>query len=183
MKKILLITSFFITVTSFAQKEANVKVGDQAINFSIQTIDGEEIILQDLYKQNPVVLIVLRGWPEYQCPICTRQVGSLVAEDYKFNDMGASVLMIYPGPSEDLQEHAEEFSEEFRFPSNFYFTLDPDYSVINKYGLRWDAPKETAYPSTFVINKDGKIVFAKVSSSHGGRAENEEIFEALTDLN
>jgi hypothetical protein len=51
--------------------------------------------------------------------------------------------------------------------------------MINKYGLRWDAPNETAYPSTFVISKKGEIVFSKISTTHGGRATNEEIFEAL----
>lgn len=64
-------------------------------------------------------------------------------------------------------------------PDNFYFTIDPDYSMINKYGLRWNAPKETAYPSTFVIDKSGKIVFSKISKTHGGRAKIDEILEAL----
>ena len=90
--------------------------------------------------------------------------------------------MVYPGPSEELQNHAEEFSEGFRFPQNFYFTLDSDYFMINSYGLRWDAPKETAYPSTFVINKEGIIVYSKTSTTHGGRATNEEIFEALSAM-
>ena len=80
--------------------------------------------------------------------------------------------MVYPGPSEQMQEHAKEFSDDFNFPKNFYFTLDPEYSMINKYGLRWDAPKETAYPSTFVIGKNGEIVYSKISTTHGGRAEN-----------
>ncbi|QGY44595.1 redoxin domain-containing protein [Maribellus comscasis] len=183
MTKLFLFTILLISINTYAQPQAKVSVGDEAISFSLQTIDKEEIHLKNLYQEGPVVLVVLRGWPGYQCPVCTRQVGALVEDDYKFQDLGATVLMIYPGPSEQLQEHAEEFSEDFRFPQNFIFTLDPDYSVINKYGLRWNAPKETAYPSTFVINKSGEIVFAKVSQSHGGRAENEEIFAALEQLN
>ncbi|MCG6188744.1 peroxiredoxin family protein [Maribellus maritimus] len=183
MKKIFLFILLLISINILAQHQATVKVGDQAIDFSLQTIDNNKIHLKNLHKEGPVVLVVLRGWPGYQCPICTRQVGALVEDDFKFRDLGATVLMIYPGPSEQLQEHAKEFSEEFQFPQNFIFTLDPDYSVINKYGLRWNAPKETAYPSTFVINKSGKIIFAKVSESHGGRAENKEIFAALEQLN
>ena len=34
------------------------------------------------------------------------------------------------------------------------------------------AQKETAYPSTFVINKNGEIVYSKTSTTHGGRADN-----------
>jgi len=48
------------------------------------------------------------------------------------------------------------------------------------YGLRWNAPNETAYPSTYVVDKQGKIVFAKTSKSHGGRASADEILKALS---
>ena len=81
-----------------------------------------------------------------------------------------------------MLEHAKEFSEDFNFPQNFYFTLDPDYLMINKYGLRWDTSGETAYPSTFVINKEGIIVYSKISTSHGDRASNIEILTSLNKM-
>lgn len=166
----------------FAQGFENLTTGLTAPDFKLKTIQGNEVQLNQLLKNNPVVLVVLRGWPGYQCPICTKQVGSLVADADKFTNSGAVVLMVYPGPSEQLQEHAKEFSEDYKFPGNFYFTLDPGYSMINKYGLRWEAPNETAYPSTFVISKKGEFVFSKVSTTHGGRADNDEILEALGKL-
>jgi len=152
------------------------------VDFTLKTISGDEVQLRKLNADHPVVLVVLRGWPGYQCPICTKQVGSLVADAGKFAEKGAVVLMVYPGPSTELQAHAKEFSEDYKFPENFYFTLDPDYSMIAKYGLRWEAPNETAYPSTFVINKKGEIVFSKISTTHGGRSNDEEIIEALGKL-
>ena len=158
------------------------KVGTKAPDFSLKTIDGNELHMSEIVHKQPVVLVVLRGWPGYQCPVCTRQVGNLVNDANKFASLRAAVIMVYPGPSLDLQKHAEEFSEEFKFPQDFYFTLDPDYSMINLYGLRWDSPGETVYPSTFILNKESKIVFAKISDTHGGRATNEEIFEALGNL-
>jgi thioredoxin-dependent peroxiredoxin len=166
----------------FAQGFDNLAIGKKATDFKLKTITGDEVQLSKINAGHPVVLIVLRGWPGYQCPVCTKQVGSLVADADKFTKSGAVVIMVYPGPSEQLQEHAKEFSEDYKFPENFYFTLDPGYSMINKYGLRWEAPNETAYPSTFVINKKGEIVFSKISTTHGGRADNEEIFEALGKL-
>ena len=70
----------------------------------------------------------------------------------------------------------------------FQSTLDlpPDQRV--KFGgpvywrqwfLRWDAPKETAYPATFVIGRDGTIHFANVSLEHGGRTPVAEVLKAL----
>ncbi len=158
------------------------EAGNKAPDFSLRTIDGSEMQLSEVVLKQPVVLVVLRGWPGYQCPVCTRQVGSLLNDAVKFSNLGVAVILVYPGPSRDMQKHAEEFSGEFKFPQDFYFTLDPDYSMINLYGLRWDALGETAYPSTFVLNKESKIVFAKISDTHGGRATNEEIFEALGNL-
>ncbi len=166
----------------FAQSFENLAIGKKATDFNLKTISGDEIQLSKINAGHPVVLVVLRGWPGYQCPVCTKQVGSLVADADKFTEKGAVVLMVYPGPSEQLQEHAKEFSEDYKFPENFYFTLDPEYSMIAKYGLRWDAPNETAYPSTFVINRNGEIIFSKISTTHGGRANNEEILEALGKL-
>ncbi len=182
MKSFITAILLILSIPVSSIEDSKVKVGDKALNFSLKTIQGDKVKLSDLYHEKPLVLIVLRGWPGYQCPICTRQVGSMVAEADNFAKHNANVLMVYPGPSEELQEHAREFSEDFEFPENFYFTLDPDYSMVNKYGLRWDAPKETAYPSTFVIDKKGKVIFAKVSHSHGDRSTSEEIFEALNTL-
>lgn len=182
MKTIITILFTLFFVPAFSQPQAIVKTGDKIIDFNAQLIDGSEVPLNKLYDNSPLVLIVLRGWPEYQCPVCTRQVGEFVGEADQFKKYGAKVLMIYPGPSEVLQEKAEEFTEDFTFPEGFYFALDPNYSMVNKYGLRWDAPKETAYPSTFVIDKAGKVRFAKVSSSHGGRADVEEVVAVLKGL-
>jgi len=182
MKQIVVILFILISGQVFSQNFENLVVGKKAEDFKLKTIQGNEIQFSKLNKSHPMVLVVLRGWPGYQCPVCTRQVGGLIADADKFKELGAEVLMVYPGPSADLQNHAIEFSEDFNFPGNFYFTLDPDYTMINTYGLRWKAEKETAYPSTFVINTKGEIVYSKVSSSHGGRAGNTEILDALGKL-
>jgi len=170
------------SVNAFSQANVKVKTGDTATDFELKLVGGSEVQLSKLYSKNSLVLIILRGWPEYQCPVCSRQVGQFIDEADRFREFDVSVLMVYPGPSVVLQEKAKEFTEDFTFPDNFYFALDPDYTMINKYGLRWNAPKETAYPSTFVINKKGEVVYSKVSSTHGGRASVDEVLSALEKL-
>jgi hypothetical protein len=46
-------------------------------------------------------------------------------------------------------------------------------------GLRWDAPDETAYPATFVIDRGGAVRFAQVSLGHDGRALATDVLKAL----
>ena len=58
--------------------------------------------------------------------------------------------------------------------------LDPDYEFTKAYHLRWEAKNETVYPATFVIDRERKIQFSKISMSHGGRASADEVLKALT---
>ncbi|MCX6612325.1 MAG: redoxin family protein [Acidobacteria bacterium] len=64
-------------------------------------------------------------------------------------------------------------------PAGFELVLDPDYKFTTQYGLRWDAPQETAYPSTFLIDSKGMVFFSKISKTHGGRTTTTEILEEL----
>src|SRR5213075_1162254 len=116
-----------------------------------------------------VVLVVLRGWPGYQCPICTRQVHDFVPKAEKFTAANVQVLMVYPGPADGLQAHAQDFLKDKNWPKDFLLVVDPDYTFTQSYGLRWDAPNETAYPSTFILDKEGKVLFAHVSQEHADR--------------
>jgi len=109
-------------------------------------------------------------------------VKELVDHAAAFSTAKARVLFVYPGPADIVQTKAEEFAVGKDIPAHFEMLLDPDYAFTNLYGLRWDAPKETSYPSTFVLDKTGKIVYAKVSTTHGGRAPAKEILSALAAI-
>ena len=165
-----------VIVFAFA---ATPRVGDTAADFELNALGGGKVKLSQLTRRGTVVLVQLRGFPGYQCPLCTMQVGELMSNANQFAAAKAQVILVYPGPADGLKAHADEFVKGKTMPKNFTLVLDPDYAVVNKYGLRWDAPNETAYPSTFVIDRKGKIVFAKVSQSHGDRAKTSDILAAL----
>lgn len=155
------------------------QVGDAAPNFTLRTLDDRTVELKSLVAKTPVVLVALRGWPGYQCPLCTKQVHDFVAHAADFKARGAQVLMVYPGPAEKLQLHAQDFLKDKAWPADFLFVVDPDYAFTNAYGLRWEAKNETAYPSTFVLARGGRIEFAQVSKSHGGRVSAAQALAAL----
>lgn len=157
-------------------------VGEKAPDFSLNSLDGAPIKLSQELKKGPVVLIVLRGWPGYQCPYCTRQVGEFITRAKDIEANGASVLLVYPGPADKLKEHAEEFRGNKDIPKNFKLLIDPDYGFTNAYHLRWDAQGETAYPSTFVLDKSGNVKFALVSKTRGGRAKAEDVIKVLSTM-
>lgn len=155
------------------------KVSDSAPEFTLQSIRGASVRLSELTRENSVVLIVLRGFPGYQCPACNRQTKEYLDSAQTFADVRAKVVLVYPGARGILQARAAEFAAGKQFPAHFELLLDPDYKLTNSYSLRWDAPNETAFPATFVIDQQGKIVFSKVSKSHGGRTNPAEVLPYL----
>lgn len=159
-------------------------VGDKAPDFTLKTLDGQTTRLSDLTGKTDVVLVVLRGWPGYQCPICDRQVHDFIASAPGFAKAKAQLVFVYPGPAENLKAHAEEFKswKSRQWPKEYLYVLDPDYTMVNDWHLRWDAPRETAYPSTFIIDKKGVIRFARISHSHGNRSKAVDIVAEVEKL-
>lgn len=169
-----------IATTALAMGAEPPAPGTGAPDFSLRTLDGQSVALGALTAKSPVVLVVLRGFPGYQCPVCTRQVGEFIGRAADFAAKGAKVVMVYPGPAQQLQAKAAEFLQNKAWPAEFIFLLDPDYTFTNAYGIRWEAKNETAYPSTFVIGRDGRVTMAKISKTHGGRATAAEALAGLS---
>lgn len=179
-----LVLAYEMFSTTFAadppqQKPKAPRQGYKAPDFTLSALDGSEVNLFTLLKTNPVVLVVLRGYPGYQCPACTHQVADLVARAEKLKSAKARVVLVYPGPAASLSERATEFLKDRKLPEGFTLALDPDYKFITAYGLRWDAQGETAYPSTMVIDHQKTVRFVHVGKTHGDRAKPDEVIKAL----
>jgi peroxiredoxin len=155
-------------------------IGERAPDFTLSTARGKRVQLSELNARAPVVLVVLRGYPGYQCPLCNLQAKDFLSHARSFAEAGARVILVYPGPPDGLGARATEFAADKQFPDNFDLVLDPGYELTDRYGLRWDAPGETAYPSTFLIDQQGIVFFARISRSHAGRTRAAEILEVLT---
>ena len=162
-----IIAGFALLVTSvWAGPPA---VGDKAADFTLKTLGGETVTLKSVVKDGEAVVVVLRGFPGYQCPACSRQVGDFLSKADAFARQKTSLVFVYPGDVEDLDAKAKQFLSGRRLPDSVTFLLDPGYAFTNAWGLRWDAVRETAYPSTFVVGTDGVVKSARVSKTHGGR--------------
>jgi peroxiredoxin Q/BCP len=155
------------------------QVGEEAKDFELAGLDGTSVKLSTLADGKPVVLVVLRGYPGYQCPLCSKQFGEFLGKADEIKKAGAKVVFVYPGPASDLTTHAKAFLSGLTIPAHFTILTDPDYTFTNAYGLRWNARNETAYPSTFVLDGKRKVTFAKVSKSHGDRTKAADVLKAV----
>src|SRR5262245_12606054 len=118
-----LVTVGFILLGGPAAEAQNAKptpppVGAESPGLELADLKGNTVSLKKLIASGPVVLLVLRGWPGYQCPICSRQVGEFLGKADQLKDAGAQVVMVYPGPADLLKEHAAEFQRAREFPAH-----------------------------------------------------------------
>jgi thioredoxin-dependent peroxiredoxin len=179
MKRLTALLLACIASLSIANAATPPMVGEGPPDFKLSTPEGKFVQLSEVMAKGPVVLVVLRGYPGYQCPYCNRQVQDFIANAQRFTELGAHVVLVYPGPPQDLKGKANEFLAGKTLPAHFDLVLDPGYAFTNAYGLRWNAPSETAFPSTFLIGKDGLVFFSKIVKEHGGRTTAAEIIEAM----
>jgi hypothetical protein len=85
---ILAVTILLLGPTAVAQTPA---VGVKAPDFTLSTITGTPVRLTKQQHGNPLVLVVLRGYPGYQCPFCQKQVHDFVEHAADFAAKKATV--------------------------------------------------------------------------------------------
>lgn len=89
-----------------------------------------------------------------------------------------------PDASRDL---ADKIASDGKGKINFPLLSDPGHKIIDAYGLRDPAYKEQKadgipHPAVFIINKDGKVSWAKIESDYRKRPTNDELRAALNTL-
>lgn len=173
--------SLLLVLVSLTNAQAQTPAkGQTPPDFTLSTLSGTRVRLSDQSSKGTTVLVILRGYPGYQRPFCQKQAHDFIAHAADFAKKMATVLLVYPGPPAELDQHAKEFLEkQAALPENVTPVTDPDYKVTNLYGLRWNAPQETAYPSTFLLDNKRVVMYEKISRSHGDRATASEVLAEI----
>ncbi|MGG3467723.1 thioredoxin-dependent thiol peroxidase [Neobacillus pocheonensis] len=130
-----------------------VEVGMQASDFTLEANNGETITLSALKGKN----VVLYFYPKDMTPGCTTEACDFRDQYQQFNDVNAVILGISPDP---VARH-QKFIEKYGLP--FLLLADEDHKVAEAYDV-WKLKKNFGKEymgierSTFIIDKDGKIV-------------------------
>jgi peroxiredoxin len=85
---------------------------------------------------------------------------------------------------EKSKQVAERIASDGKGAVTFTFLSDPGHRVIEKYGLRdpaYDGKdfEGIPHPAVYIIDKDGKVAWAKIESDYKQRPTNQEIRTAL----
>jgi peroxiredoxin len=168
------------------------KAGDHAPSFELPDGDGMLWRPDHLLRGGPLVIVFFRGrW----CAYCNAQLSALQEIHPKVAEAGASLVAISP----QTQKHSYMTRDmhKLRFPvlsdqgnqvaRNFglVYRLSPELqamyeSIMTKLpGYNGDQSWELPLAATYVMQPDGKILWARVDADWRHRPEPEEILKVL----
>lgn len=152
-----LVAKIFSFSPALLEKEEQFVLSDY--NWHLSRLDGESVDFENL--QGKVVL--LNFWATW-CPPCIAEMPSL---DQLHEDFGDKVVFVLV--AHDKTEKVKKFINEkgYSFPVYFEKSAAPDVLATK------------TIPTTFIINKKGKIVIKKTGAADWNSATTRELLETL----
>jgi peroxiredoxin len=169
-------------------------VGAKAPSFELQDDDGKIIRSSDLLAHGRLVLSFIRGrW----CPFCVGQMEAMNLILPQLEQAGAILAAI--SPQTVKQSFFMHDQHKLRFP----LLSDSDNKVARQFGLTYRVPaaQEAIYrrafvnlpftngddswelpiPATFILDRDGTILYASANEDYTERPEPSDIIRVLQE--
>lgn len=168
--------------TASANRTTPVEVGRKAPDFSLQDQDGQPVKLSALRGKSLVVLVFYRGsW----CPFCVRQLtelGSLAQSGENVRVLAISVDSV-----EENKKLAQTLAAKTGGQLSFSILSDPGHQVIDRFGLHdpaYDGKRFDGipHPAVYVLDKAGKVTWARVEQDYKLRPAVSEVRAALDQV-
>jgi peroxiredoxin Q/BCP len=155
-----------------AQAPVELKVGDQAPDFSLAASDGKTYKLSDFRGKKAVVV----AWfPKAFTQGCTIECKSLAANGDKIRKYDVAYFMASVDPLEGEQGNAAFAKAQ---GADFPLLSDPDKSVATKYGVL--SARGFSNRWTFYIDRNGRI--AHIDKTVNPATSAEDMIARLSDL-
>ena len=171
--------------------ENALKVGDVAPNFKLKIALGETVDLYEYLKKEKVVLTLYRGgW----CPYCNITLQQLQQELPNFKTNGAQLIALTPELPDKSLSTSEKHDLKFEVLSDVGNKVAKEYGIVFKLtnevaeiynrffsivDFNGDASNELPLAATYIIDQEGKIIYAFLDADYRNRAEPSELTEVL----
>ncbi len=180
LSALVFVSAFGIQAQNAKSRTAPIAVGAAAPDFTLPDQNGKAVTLSRIGK--PVVLVFYRG---YWCPFCVRQLAELRSLLEK--DETVALYAISVDAPEKNKNLAAKIAKDGKGEVSFSLLSDAGHQTIDAYGLF-----DTAYigqgiegiphPAVYILDKNRKIVWAKVESDYKKRPTIAEIRAELDKL-
>lgn len=166
-------------------------IGDIAPNFTLNNALEKPVALNDYLKKGKVVLTWYRGgW----CPYCNLTLRQLQNELPNFKANGANLIALTPELPDKSLSTAKKHDLEFEVLSDVGNVVAKEYGIVfelidevaKSYNEAFDLESyngdhsnQLPLAATYVINENGKIIYAFLDADYRNRAEPSKITEVL----
>jgi peroxiredoxin len=168
------------------------KAGATAPTFELPDHNGKLVSSADLLAEGRIVLLFMRGrW----CPFCVGQMEAMSSVADRIAAAGASVVAVSP------QTEKQAFFMHDQHKLAFPLLVDAHNGLARQFGLVYRVPEEQQalysrtfvnlpfangdsswelpIPASYVIDRDGRILFASANEDYSDRPEPLEILACL----
>jgi peroxiredoxin len=168
------------------------KVGAKSPSFELPDHNGKLVSSANLLSQGRLVLVFIRGrW----CPFCVAQMEAMSSIASEIAAAGATLVAVSP------QTEKQAFFMHDQHKLAFPLLVDAHNALARQFGLVYHVPEEQQalysrtfvnlpfangdsswelpIPATYVIDCDGRILFASANEDYADRPEPIEIVEAV----
>jgi peroxiredoxin len=173
--------------------ERALQPGSNAPSFELPDRNGKIVRSSDLLAAGPLVICFFRGrW----CPFCVGQMEAMNAIYSQIRESGASLVAISPQTVHQTDLMADQ--HKLRFP----LLSDAGSNVARKFGVGYRVPDyqqevyrrvfvnlpfvngddgwELPIPATYILSREGSVVYASASPDYTDRPEPTEILSAIS---
>ena len=146
--------------------------------------EGKEVKLADIMTEEYLVLVITRGWYGGVCFYCASQTSRWARRFDELELYNAQLAVIFPTESADEAVKIEELEKRIKkgqIPNEdipYPILLDINLSSVDQLGIRSDLAK----PSTYIIDREGRVWFAYVGESIADRPTVDSILKQLSQL-
>lgn len=183
----------FVVMSQQDEIETNgLKVGESAPEFKGTDQQGNAVVLSELLKKGPVVLMFYRG---HWCPVCSKHLSQLQDSLQLILDKGASFVAVSPELPQFTEKTISKTGATFTIVNDTTHKIMEDYRVnftvskgkstvykmfgININKTNGDDSNTLPVPATYIIGTDGEIKWVHFNPDYKERATVKEILNQL----
>jgi alkyl hydroperoxide reductase subunit AhpC len=145
---------------------ANIRLGDDAPDFTAETTDGKI----NLYEFLGDGWGVLFSHPKDYTPVCTTELGTVAKLQGEFAKRNTKTIAVSVDPLDSHKGWVNDINETQGTTVNFPIIADPDKTVADLYGMiHPNASDTTTVRSVFIIGPDKKVKLTLTYPASTGR--------------
>ncbi|WP_182867680.1 peroxiredoxin family protein [Rhodopirellula sp. JC639] len=154
-------------------------------NLQFTDKDGNQVALAEVMTRDYLVLVITRGWYGGVCFYCASQTSRWARRFDELEPYNAQLVVIFPTETEAEAPKLDELTKRIKggeIPNDdvpYPILLDINLSSVDQLGIR----AELAKPSTYIIDREGRVRFAYVGESIADRPTVDSVLRQLGQLN